>query len=125
MVLEATLSGRRFRIDRSPAWTRPKKRGTGTTTEQARVVISERRPADDGQHLWHPLSTRLDEAGHLVTRLVGMTLPQFCQVAMLPQGRFQAFLRRGPRSATPCSSRSSRRSASTAPSAGCVIAASG
>ena len=93
VVLEATLSGRRFRIDRSPAWTRPKKRGTGTTTEQARVVISERRPADDGQHLWHPLSTRLDETGHLVTRLVGMTLPQFCQVAMLPQGRFQAFLR--------------------------------
>ena len=32
VVLEATLSGRRFRIDRSPAWTRPKKRGTGTTT---------------------------------------------------------------------------------------------
>ncbi|MCY4725987.1 SMC family ATPase [Nocardioides sp. STR2] len=93
VVLEATLSGRRFRIDRSPAWTRPKKRGTGTTTEQARVVISERRPTDDGQHLWHPLSTRLDETGHLVTRLVGMTLPQFCQVAMLPQGRFQAFLR--------------------------------
>ncbi|HEU4337824.1 MAG TPA: SMC family ATPase [Nocardioides sp.] len=93
VVLEATLSGRRFRIDRSPAWTRPKKRGTGTTTEQARVVISERRTADDGQHLWHPLSTRLDETGHLVTRLVGMTLPQFCQVAMLPQGRFQAFLR--------------------------------
>ena len=56
-------------------------------------MISERRPADDGQHLWHPLSTRLDETGHLVTRLVGMTLPQFCQVAMLPQGRFQAFLR--------------------------------
>jgi exonuclease SbcC len=93
VVLEATLSGRRFRIDRSPAWTRPKKRGTGTTTEQARVVIAERRPSDDGQHHWHPLSTRLDETGHLVTRLVGMTLPQFCQVAMLPQGRFQAFLR--------------------------------
>lgn len=93
VVLEVTLSGRRFRIDRSPSWTRPKKRGTGTTTEQARVVISERRPADDGEHVWHPLSTRLDETGHLVTRLVGMTLPQFCQVAMLPQGRFQAFLR--------------------------------
>lgn len=92
VVLEATLSGRRFRIDRSPAWTRPKKRGTGTTTEQARVVISERRPAVDGD-VWHPLSTRLDETGHLVTRLVGMTLPQFCQVALLPQGRFQAFLR--------------------------------
>ena len=28
VVLEATLSGRRFRIDRSPAWTRAKKRGS-------------------------------------------------------------------------------------------------
>ncbi|GAA1928983.1 AAA family ATPase [Nocardioides hwasunensis] len=100
VVLEATLSGRRFRIDRSPAWVRPKKRGSGTTTEQARVVISERRPTagssgpdGGGGHQWHPLSTRLDETGHLVTRLVGMTLPQFCQVALLPQGRFQAFLR--------------------------------
>ncbi|MBD3946192.1 AAA family ATPase [Nocardioides ganghwensis] len=102
VVLEVTLSGRRFRIDRSPAWVRPKKRGTGTTTEQARVVISEHRAergpgAVDGddteEGAWQPLSTRLDETGHLVTRLVGMTLPQFCQVAMLPQGRFQAFLR--------------------------------
>lgn len=92
VVLEATLSGRRFRIDRSPAWTRPKKRGTGTTTEQARVMIAERRTTDDAD-VWHPLSSRLDETGHLVTRLVGMTLSQFCQVAMLPQGRFQAFLR--------------------------------
>ena len=81
VVLEVTLSGRRFRIDRSPAWVRPKKRGTGTTSEQARVVISEHRPttgddADPDQDAWLPLSTRLDETGHLVTRLVGMTLPQ-------------------------------------------------
>jgi exonuclease SbcC len=97
VVLEVTLSGRRFRIDRSPAWVRPKKRGAGTTTEQARVVISEHRAGstdgDTGEIAWQPLSTRLDETGHLVTRLVGMTLTQFCQVAMLPQGRFQAFLR--------------------------------
>ena len=93
VVLETTMAGRRFRIDRSPAWQRPKKRGTGRTTEQARVVISERRPTDDGDHQWHPLSTRLDETGHLITRLLGLNLPQFCQVAMLPQGRFQAFLR--------------------------------
>lgn len=88
VVLEATLSGRRFRIERSPSWTRPKRRGTGETTEQARVVLSQLR---DGE--WHALSTRLDEAGHLITDLVGMNLSQFCQVALLPQGRFQAFLR--------------------------------
>ena len=52
------------------------------------------RTGEDGDgDEWQPLSTRLDETGHLVTRLVGMTLTQFCQVAMLPQGRFQAFLR--------------------------------
>ena len=42
---------------------------------------------------WQPLSSRLDETGHLMTRLVGMNVTQFTQVAMLPQGRFQAFLR--------------------------------
>ncbi len=86
--LEATLSGRRFRIVRSPGWQRPKKRGTGFTPQQAAVVVSE---LVDGA--WLPLSTRLDEAGHLVADLVGMNLTQFTQVAMLPQGRFQAFLR--------------------------------
>ena len=88
VTLELTLAGRRFRIVRSPAWQRPKKRGVGTTTEQASVKLSER--YDDA---WHPLSTRLDEAGHQITQLVGLNLTQFCQVALLPQGRFQAFLR--------------------------------
>lgn len=88
VTLELSLGGRRFRVVRSPAWQRPKKRGTGTTTEQASVRFSER--IDDS---WTMLSTRLDETGHLVTHLVGMNLTQFCQVAMLPQGRFQAFLR--------------------------------
>jgi exonuclease SbcC len=86
--LEATLGGRRFLVERSPAWERPKRRGSGTTTEQARVVIQEW--MDGG---WFTRSSRLDETGHLVTSLVGMNLPQFCQVALLPQGRFQAFLR--------------------------------
>ncbi|MCW2852808.1 MAG: Exonuclease SbcC, partial [Nocardioides sp.] len=88
VTLEATLSGRRFRVVRSPAWDRPKKRGTGTTPEQSRVALFER---VDGQ--WRHLSGRLDETGHLMTRLVGMNVTQFTQVAMLPQGRFQTFLR--------------------------------
>ncbi|QBR91230.1 AAA family ATPase [Nocardioides euryhalodurans] len=86
--LEFGVAGRRFLVRRSPAWERPKRRGTGTTREQASVVLSER---VDGT--WQTLATRLDEAGHLVTELLGMTLAQFCQVQLLPQGRFQAFLR--------------------------------
>ncbi|MFT4082824.1 MAG: SMC family ATPase, partial [Nocardioides sp.] len=90
VVLEATLSGRRFRLTRTPAWERPKRRGTGTTLQQASVVVQEQR----GQE-WHTHTTRLDEAGQLVSGLLGMTLTQFVQVAMLPQGRFATFLRAG------------------------------
>ncbi|MEJ7833555.1 MAG: SMC family ATPase [Nocardioides sp.] len=88
VTLEVTLGGRRFRLVRSPMWQRPKARGAGTTPQQATVTISERL---DG--VWTPLSSRLDETGHLVTALVGMNITQFTQVAMLPQGKFQAFLR--------------------------------
>ncbi|WP_193611695.1 AAA family ATPase, partial [Nocardioides lijunqiniae] len=88
VTLEATLSGRRFRLVRSPAWERPKKRGAGTTSEQSRVALFERVGGE-----WRHLSGRLDETGHLMTRLVGMNVTQFTQVAMLPQGRFQTFLR--------------------------------
>ncbi|MFW6774915.1 AAA family ATPase [Nocardioides sp. CPCC 205120] len=90
VVLEATLSGRRFRFTRSPAWERPKKRGTGTTTQQASALVEER---VDGT--WTHLTGRIDEAGQLVGRLLGLTMAQFCQVVLLPQGEFQRFLRAG------------------------------
>jgi len=89
--LEVSLSGRRFRVVRSPAWERPKKRGSGTTREQARVTVSERSGS-----AWVHLTSRLDEAGDLLSGLLGMNLDQFCQVALLPQGHFQAFLRAKP-----------------------------
>lgn len=86
--LECTLSGRRFRVTRSPAWERPKRRGTGTTRQQPTVLVAEL-VADQ----WISLATRPDEAGQLISGLLGLTMTQFTQVAMLPQGRFQAFLR--------------------------------
>lgn len=88
VVLRASVGARTFRFTRSPAWERPKRRGTGTTRVQAHVVVEEQRCGE-----WVALTNRLDEAGQLVTGLLGMTCTQFTQVAMLPQGRFQAFLR--------------------------------
>jgi exonuclease SbcC len=88
VALSLSVSGRTFRFTRSPAWERPKRRGTGTTRVQAHVVVEEQRSGH-----WVALTNRLDEAGQLVTQLLGMTCTQFTQVAMLPQGRFQAFLR--------------------------------
>jgi DNA repair protein SbcC/Rad50 len=90
VLLETTIRGRRFRITRSPAWERPKRRGSGSTTEPARVIMEEYER--DG---WTALTTRLDEAGDLVLRLLGMNIDQFCQVALLPQGEFATFLRAG------------------------------
>ena len=88
VVLRLSIGARTFRFTRSPAWDRPKRRGTGLVRVQAHVVVEEHRHDE-----WVALTNRLDEAGHLVTGLLGMTCSQFTQVAMLPQGRFQAFLR--------------------------------
>ncbi|AQZ60471.1 Exonuclease SbcC [[Actinomadura] parvosata subsp. kistnae] len=88
VTLEVTIRGRLLRIQRSPAWLRPKLRGSGTTEEKSKVVLSEWQAGD-----WHGLTTRLDEAGDLVGGLLGMNADQFCQVAMLPQGDFARFLR--------------------------------
>ncbi|MCO7222076.1 AAA family ATPase, partial [Klenkia sp. PcliD-1-E] len=88
---EVTLGGERLRITRRPEQVRPKKRGTGTTTEQA--LLHVQRLTDGG---WEPVSTRIDEGSeHLRTRL-GLSAEQFCQVVLLPQGDFARFLRAEP-----------------------------
>jgi exonuclease SbcC len=88
VVLEVTLRGRRLRIIRSPAWDRPKRRGAGTTPEQSRVLVEELTGSG-----WVTHTTRLDEAGLLLGGLLGLSLQQFCQVVLLPQGQFAEFLR--------------------------------
>jgi exonuclease SbcC len=88
VTLEVSIRGRLLRIRRSPTWQRPKLRGTGFTEEKAKVVVEERQGAS-----WQGLTTRIDEAGDLVSGLLGMNAGQFCQVAMLPQGDFAKFLR--------------------------------
>ena len=88
VVLLASIGDRTFRFTRSPAWSRPKQRGSGETRVPAHALVEERRG-----DAWVALTNRLDDAGLLVGELLGMTAAQFTQVAMLPQGRFQAFLR--------------------------------
>ncbi|MCT9929354.1 AAA family ATPase [Planotetraspora sp. A-T 1434] len=87
VVLEVTIRERRFRITRSPAWTRPRRKGTGMVEEKAKVLVEE----FTGE--WTARTTRSDEAGHLIGELMGMNADQFWQVAMLPQGEFARFLR--------------------------------
>ncbi|SNS90275.1 AAA family ATPase [Rhodococcoides kyotonense] len=86
VTLEATLGGRRVRIVRSPEYFRPKKRGTGTTKENAKASLTWL--DGTGQNL-----TRLDEIGDAVGLALGMSADQFFQVVLLPQGEFARFLR--------------------------------
>lgn len=88
VVLRLSVGERQLTFTRSPSWMRPKLRGAGQTKVQAHVLVEELR-----EGTWTVLTNRLDDAGLLVTHLLGMSCTQFTQVAMLPQGRFQAFLR--------------------------------
>ncbi|MGW1188895.1 AAA family ATPase [Streptomyces sp. NPDC002559] len=87
--LELTVGGRRLEITRRPAQPRPKRKGSGFTTEKAQSGLREHRP-DKG---WQPLSRSHQEIGEEITQLVGMSREQFCQVVLLPQGDFARFLR--------------------------------
>ena len=86
--LEFGVGSRRFRVTRSPEYSRPKKRGLGETKSPASVVLEEHRGGR-----WVGVSTRADEVGDLITEVLGMGLDQFSKVVLLPQGDFAAFLR--------------------------------
>lgn len=87
VLLEFSVGERRFRIRRSPKQDVPKQRGTGTTTRQPAAQLDEWLGGG-----WQTVSTRLDEVGLTVGDAVGLTVEQFHQVVLLPQGRFAAFL---------------------------------
>ena len=88
--LDLTVAGRRLEITRQPPWARPKKRGTGTTTEKAQSWLRE---YDTPAAAWKDLSRSHQEIGEEITQLLGMSREQFCQVVLLPQGDFARFLR--------------------------------
>ncbi|MEV8318548.1 SMC family ATPase [Streptomyces sp. NPDC059900] len=94
VCLELTVAGRRLEVTRQPPWERPKKRGTGTTTEKAQSWLREYETGEAGQPgTWKDLSRSHQEVGEEITQLLGMSKEQFCQVVLLPQGDFARFLR--------------------------------
>ncbi|GAA4267217.1 AAA family ATPase [Frondihabitans peucedani] len=78
------------RIRRTPAWERPKARGTGTTrvNQSVSLVRLATPEASDGE----PVSTRAQEVGLEIRRIIGLSKEQFLQTIVLPQGEFAKFL---------------------------------
>jgi DNA repair protein SbcC/Rad50 len=87
VCLEATLGGRRMRVTRKPEQERPKRRGAGLTTDQAKILLEELTGGS-----WRAVSTRAGEADAEIADLMGMSAEQFFQVVLLPQGEFAKFL---------------------------------
>ncbi len=87
VLLEFSARGRRWRVTRSPAWTRP-----GRATEVAARGLLEELVGVGATATTVRTWQRLDDIGHQVALLVGMSAAQFFQVVLLPQGRFATFL---------------------------------
>lgn len=88
--LDCTVGTTRLHIERSPKWSRPKKRGAGFIQEQAKVLVQRQNPQNLDE--WETKSHRNDEAGQYITELIGLNREQFTQVMLLPQGEFARFL---------------------------------
>ena len=82
--LRFETGGKIYTVRRSPAYTRRKKRGTGTTSTAAAATLTY----PDGRV--ETLSTRVTPA---ITELLGVNREQFSQIVMLAQGDFQRLLR--------------------------------
>lgn len=90
-----------YRVRRTPAYQRAKRRGSGTTTANASVK-AWRLPAGADLDpatlacVGVPLGNRLDEVGAELEKAVGLSRTQFVQTIVLPQGEFAHFLRAKP-----------------------------
>ncbi|RLK54562.1 AAA family ATPase [Actinokineospora cianjurensis] len=91
VTLELTVQHHRLRITRSPEYERPKRRGGGTTKQQAKASLTWVSAPPSG-HRPEGVA-RIDEVARVIERLLGMTKEQFFQVVLLPQGEFAKFLR--------------------------------
>jgi exonuclease SbcC len=85
--LEFSVRDRRFTVERTPVWFRPKKRGTGSVRANATATLQE-----DTAGTWQTLGSKPQDVGAALQPLLGMDREQFTRVAMLPQGDFAKFL---------------------------------
>ena len=88
ITLDFSLGDKRYRIRRAPTQERPKSRGEGTTTHQTEAQIWQIKSEEDT--LLVP--KKAQEATEVIEELTGLSVEQFRQVMVLPQGKFRDFL---------------------------------
>lgn len=88
--LDFEVAGERYRVERSPEYSRPAKRGGGTTTQKTEARLWQWDAATDE---WRGLASRPVDVAALLAPVLRLNHQQFLQVVMLSQGGFQRFLR--------------------------------
>ncbi|WP_404419992.1 AAA family ATPase [Marinospirillum sp.] len=86
--LTFTLGQQNYRIYRLPEQDRPKQKGDGWTTQASRVELY--RLIGEGDEKL--LGTKAGEVTSQIQELLGLTVDQFRQVMVLPQGKFRELL---------------------------------
>ncbi len=85
VVFRFSLGPTVYKVERTAAWNRPKKRGEGTTLEAGSASLWR-----EGEAL--PIATRSTAVSERVEDLLGMGPEQFQRVVLLPQGDFKKLL---------------------------------
>jgi len=78
-----SYGGKRYRVKRSPAYDRPKKKGEGFVKEQPNAELFY----PDGT-----VVTKVKEINQAIREIMGIDRAQFTQIAMIAQGDFQKLL---------------------------------
>jgi exonuclease SbcC len=92
VTFDFALGNRRYRVSRQPEQERPRQRGTGMTTEQAKATLWDRTGLSDDSVDGEVMAARPTEVNAAVVEILGFTADQFRNVTVLPQGEFQRFL---------------------------------
>jgi exonuclease SbcC len=85
VAFEFSLGEATYKVERTDAWDRPKKKGGGTTLDPATATLW--RTPDP-----RPLATKPTAVTEKIVALLGMDAQQFQRVVLLPQGDFKKLL---------------------------------
>lgn len=78
--------GKTYKVCRNPEYERPTKRGTGMTMQKAEAELIY----SDGR-----VVTKPKDVTAAVTEIMGVNREQFCQIAMIAQGKFRDLIEKG------------------------------
>ena len=84
--LTFTYGGKTYKVCRNPEYERPTKRGTGMTMQKAEAELIY----PDGR-----VVTKPKDVTAAVTEIMGVNREQFCQIAMIAQGKFRDLIEKG------------------------------